>query len=125
MGSLFWEKVVNWTVVSNVTSSITYVIDSGRTEPITMFPATAKVASDRQTSSLRMTRSREMAAGADIVGEIFSIMTSIKTPKTLSEEQSWMVCYWDIKEMSRSGYYQAIVANAHNKGLVSCYCIFI
>ena len=86
MGSLFRGKDVNQTVISDVTSSIAYITDSGRTEPITMSPATAKVALDRQTSGLRVTGSGEMAVGTDIVGAIFLIMTSTKTPKTLSKE---------------------------------------
>ena len=105
MGSLFQEKNVNWTVVSDMTSSIAYVTDSGRTEPITMSPATAKVALDRQTSGLRMTGSGEMAMGADVVGAIFSIMTSTKALKTLCKERSWMAGDRDVKEASRSRYY--------------------
>ena len=125
MGSLFQEKNVNRTVVSNVTFSIAQVTNPGRGEPVTMSPATTKVTLNRQTRGLRVSRGGKLAMGTDIVGAVFSIVTSTKAPKALDKERSWVAGDRDVKEMSGSRYYWVVVTNMHNKGLISCNCILV
>ena len=125
MGSLFRGKNINRTVISDVTSSITKVTNPGRAESVTVSPATAKVALDRQTSGLRVSGGGDITVRADIFRAVFSIVTSTRAPKTFGEKGSGLASDWNVKEASGGGNDRTVVANLGYERLVLSDCIFV
>jgi hypothetical protein len=85
MGGLFNGKECKSTVVSNMSSCMAQTTLSGGAKAGPMSPSTTKVALDSKASSGRVTWGGDLAMWADVVGAIFSIMTSKMTPKALGE----------------------------------------
>ena len=115
MGSLLREKNIGGTIISDVTSLITKVTDTCRAESVTMFPATAKVTLDRQTRGLRVSGGGDITVRADVLGAVFSIVTSTRAPKAFGKEESGLVSDQDIKKASGSGNDQTIFADSDYK----------
>ena len=77
-----------------------------------------------QTSSLRVSGSREMAMGADIEGVVLVIVTCASALKALSEGRSRAKSDGDIEEASRGRNDRTIVSELHNEGSVDVHSIF-
>ena len=125
MGSLFQGKNINWTIVSDVTSSITKITNPGRAKSVTMSPATAKVALDRQTSSLRVSGGGYVTVRADIFGTVFSIVTSTRALKKFGKKGSGLVSDRDVKEASGGRNDRTVVADLDYERLVMSDCVFV
>ena len=96
-----------------------------RTKLFTISPTTAKVALDRQTSGLRVSRHGKVTVGAYIVGAVLSIVASTKTSKTLSKKRSRTMNDRGMEKSSWGRYYWPIVTHMHDKRLVVCNGVFI
>jgi hypothetical protein len=77
--------VCKCTVVSHVSSCIAQTTLSSWTKSGSMFPSTTKVTLDSKARCGRMTGSGNVTVGADIVGTVLLIVTSMTAPKTLGK----------------------------------------
>ena len=125
MGSLFRGKNINWTIISDVSSSITKVTNPGRAESVTVSPATAKVTLDRQTSSLRVSGGGDITVRAVVFRAVFLIVNSTRAPKTFGKKGSRLASDWDVEEASGSGNNRMVVADSDYERLVLSDCIFV
>ena len=78
-----------------------------------------------QTSSLRVSRSGEVAMGTDIEGTVLTIVTYARALKALGESRSGATRDRDIEEASRGGDDRTIVSELNNKRTVDIHSIFI
>ena len=90
--------------------------DSDRTEVSGVAPLTAKVALGSETRRGGMSGGRLTTMGADVEWAIFSIMTEIMTPKTLSEGGCGLAADRDVDDLSGGGERLCSIREGDEKG---------
>ena len=125
MGSLLRGKNIKRTIVNNVASSIAYIIHSSGTESIAMSPLATKVTLGGQTSSLRVSRSREVAMRADVEGTVLTIVTCARAPKAFSEREGGAARDGDVKKVSRGRNDWTIVSELYDERSVCIHSVLI
>ena len=78
-----------------------------------------------QTSSLRVSRSGEVAMGTDVEGAVLTIVTCARAPKALGKSRSRATRDGDIEEASWGGNDRMIVSKLHDKRTVDIHSIFV
>jgi hypothetical protein len=117
--------VCKCTVVSHVSSCIAQTTLSSWTKSGSMFPLTAKVALDSKASHGRMAGGRKVAVGADIVGAVLSIVTSMTAPKTFGEGGSRESADGNVHKASGSRQYGLVIPDPYHEGLIKFHCLFV
>jgi hypothetical protein len=110
--------VCKCTVVSHVSSCIAQTTLSSWTKSGSMSPLTTKVALDSKTRRGRMTGSEDMAVGADVVGTVLSIMTSMMAPKTLGKSRGGESSNGNINNTGGGREDRTIISDLYHERLI-------